>query len=276
VDMRGTTAIVTGSGGDIGRAIACELARQGAAVACASLDDAGLRETARLIQVAGGTALAVPTDVTDQAQVERTFTQTMGAFGTVDILVNNAGIFRAIGGLWEVDPAAWWTDVTTNLFGSFLFCRTVLPHMLQRNRGIIVNMAGGGYDRPNAGGTGYAASKAGLMRLTDTLAAELDGRCDVQVYGFWPGFVRSGMTRLLAESEQGRRWLPHVGGGLEKNEDHPAEDVGRAIARLISISRPELAGRIFSYDDDFDWIAQHAGDIQRNDWHQLRMRRGDG
>ncbi len=272
MQLKGTVAIVTGCGGAIGRAIARVLARQAARVVCVSLDDADLQETARLIRAEGGQALAAPADVTDRSQVERAITQALEAFDQIDILVNNAGIFRAIGGLWEVEPEAWWADVTTNLYGSFLCSRTVLPHMMQRNSGIIVNMAGGGYDQPNVGGTGYAASKAGLMRLTDTLAAELGERYDIQVYGFWPGFVRSGMTRLLVETPAGQRWLPHVGRGLQAHEDQPAEEVGNALVALVDISQPELSGRIFSYPDDFAQIAQHAAEIKRRDLRQLRLR----
>jgi NAD(P)-dependent dehydrogenase (short-subunit alcohol dehydrogenase family) len=271
MELKGAVAIVTGSGGAIGRAISREFARQGASVVCASLEDAGLGETVQLIKADGGHALALPTDVTQPDQVERMTAKTVEQFGKLDILVNNAGIFRAIGGLWEVDPQAWWTDVTTNLFGAFLCIHTVLPHMMQHNCGVVINMAGGGYDRPNIGGTGYAASKAGLMRLTDTLAAELGTRHNIQVYGFWPGFVRSVMTHMLADTPQGQRWLPHVAQGLLAHEDHPAEDVGRAMASLITISRPALSGRIFSYDDDFIQVEQHADEIQRQDLRQLRV-----
>jgi NAD(P)-dependent dehydrogenase (short-subunit alcohol dehydrogenase family) len=143
--------------------------------------------------------------------------------------------------------------------------------MLQHNCGIVINMVGGGSDRPNLDGTGYAASKAGLMRLTDTLAAGLGERYNIQVYGFWPGFVRTGMTNLLADLPQGQRWLPHVGRGLLAHEDHPAEDVDRAMASLIGISQPALSGRIFSYEDDFAHVAQQDDEIRRRDLRQLRI-----
>lgn len=275
MQMQGAVAIVTGSGGVIGRSIAREFARRGARIVCASIDDDDLDETVRLIGRDGGHALAVPTDVTDQRQVKRMAKVTLDALGSIDMLVNNAGIFHAIGALWEVDPNTWWTDVTTNLYGSFLCIHTVLPYMLGRNRGVIINMAGGGYDQPNAGGTGYAASKAGLMRLTDTLSAELGEDSGIQVYGFWPGFVRSRMTQMLAETSQGQRWLPHVRHGLQVHEDHPSQDVGRAMVELIQISQPALSGRIFTYDDDFEQVAQQAVQIQQYDLRQLRMKKNE-
>lgn len=265
-------AIVTGSGRGIGRAVARELARRGARVVCASLESGELQETTDLILAGAGAAVAAVTDVTVPAQVERLIEQTLDAFGRIDILVNNAGVCRAVGGLWEADPALWWSDVATNLLGPFLCCRFALPHMLDRNSGIIVNMAGGGYDRPNPGLSAYASAKAGLMRMTDNLAAEIAGRYAIQVYGFWPGFVRTGMTEFLATDPEGQRWLPHVKAGLAGGEDHAAEDVGRAIAELIEISRPDLSGRIFSFDDDFQAIARAAAEIARLDLHQLRLR----
>jgi NAD(P)-dependent dehydrogenase (short-subunit alcohol dehydrogenase family) len=271
-NLAGMCAIVTGSGGVIGRAIAVELARAGARVACVSIDADPVARTVRDIEDAGGVALAVAADVTDREQVDQAVQQAIARFGNVDILINNAGVFRAIGGLWQVDPDLWWSDVTTNLLGSFLCCRAVLPHMIGRNQGIIINMAGGGYDGPNAGGTGYASSKAALMRMTDTLACELSDQYRIQVYGFWPGFVRSGMTELLSHDAQGLRWLPHVQKGLEAGEDHPAADVGRAIVKLIGISVPDLSGRIFAYDDDFAEIARRASEIKHDDLYQLRLR----
>lgn len=268
----GISAIVTGSSIGIGRAIAVELAARGAQVVCTARSAARLRETVDAIKSDGGVALAVPTDVTDNIQVERMAEQTLNAFGKIDVLINNAAIFNGIGGLWEVDPEAWWADVKTKLFGGFLCCRAVLPHMMKENRGIIMNMAGGGYDQPNVGGTGYASASAGLMRLTDTLASELGDEYNIQVYGLWPGFVRSKMTEILANEEQGQRWLPHVKKGLSLGQDHDAEDVALATVKIIEHTCPTLSGRIVSYTEDFEKIVERAETIRERDLYQLRLR----
>ncbi len=272
MDLCGAVSIVTGSGRGIGRAIAIELARGGGLVACASIDESEVTAVVGEIRELGAQAIGMRADVSDPAQVEEMVARTIDAFGRVDVLVNNAGIFRAIGGLWEVEPEAWWNDVRTNLLGTFLCCRAVLPQMMRQDRGTIINMVGGGFDRPNAGGSGYAASKAGIARLTDTLAAELEATSGVGIYGLWPGFVNSGMTQSLAQDAAGGRWLPHVGEGLARGEDHPAEDVGRALVRLLERVPLALSGRIFSYDDDFEQIARSAGEILKQDLHQLRMK----
>lgn len=268
----GISAIVTGSSMGIGRAIAVELAGRGAQVVCTARSEARLRDTVDAIKSEGGVALAVPTDVTDTSQVERMAEQTLSAFGKIDVLINNAAVFHGIGGLWEVEPDAWWADVKTKLFGGFLCCRAVLPHMMKQNRGIIMNMAGGGYDQPNVGGTGYASASAGLMRLTDTLASELGDSHNIQVYGLWPGFVRSEMTEILATAEQGQRWLPHVKKGLSLGQDHAAEDVALAVVKIIEHTCPALSGRIVSYEEDFEKIVERAEAIREKDLYQLRLR----
>jgi len=272
MDISTSCAIVTGSGKAIGRAIALELARRGGQVVCAGRNLEDVQETVRSIEAEGGQALAFSVDVQDQALVEELIRQTIEAYGRVDILVNNAGIFRAIGALWEADPDTWLADITTNLYGTFLCCHAVLPQMIRRKRGVIINLTGGGFDRPNKGGSGYGASKAGIVRLTDTLAAEIGDRWDIQVYALNPGFVRSGMTHLLAESEAGQRWLPHVGRGLEEQRDHPATDVGRAAAHLVEISLPALSGRVIAYNDDLDGLVRRAEEIKQRDVYQLRFR----
>ncbi|MGD2158498.1 MAG: SDR family oxidoreductase [Anaerolineales bacterium] len=272
MEIGNKSIIITGSSYGIGWTLTRDLARQGAQVACVARSKERLAELVRQIEVEGGIALPVPTDVTDRDQVEEMASQVITAFGQVDVLINNAAVFRAIGGFWEVDASEWWFDVTTNLLGSFQCCRAVLPNMMNRDEGIIINMTGGGFDRPNLGGSGYGSSKAAIMRMTDTLAYELiHADHNIQVYALNPGFVRSEMTRLLAETEAGQRWLPHVKTGLEAEQDHPAEDVSRAVIKLMEISCPPLSGRIFSYQDDFDRIAQRAEEIKRKDIYQLRM-----
>jgi 3-oxoacyl-[acyl-carrier protein] reductase len=200
--------------------------------------------------------------------------QTLDAFGCVDVLVNNAAIYQAIGAFWEVDENAWWADVYTNLYGSFLCCRAVLPHMTERQQGIIINMTGGGAGSPMLGASAYGSSKAGLMRMSDSLAFELqkEGYSGIQVYGLSPGFVRSGISEGVARSPLGQKWLPFVKEWIDAGQHHPGEDVGEAIVKLCRISRPCLSGRIFSYDDDFAEIHQRAEEIKERDLLQIRPR----
>ena len=273
MELNDRTAIVTGSGRGVGRALALEFARQGADVVCCARREHEIRETVALLEKEGGSGLAVPADVTKKDQVENMVAETMDRFGRIDVLFNNAGSFWAIGSVWEVDPDTWWHDVTVNLRGPMLCCRAVLPHMMARDEGIIVNMSGGGAGGPMPGGTGYSCSKAALLRLTDGLAKELEGEgSSVLVLGMGPGLVRTEMTEFQANSPEGLKWLPSTRESFEKGRDRPPEDCARATVELIRIACPELNGRVFGASTDFADIAKRAAEIRDKDLHVLRFR----
>src|SRR4051812_40727029 len=120
------TVLVTGAGRGIGRAIAERFAAGGDRVALLSRSVEQLREVADGISAAGGTALPVPGDVTDEAAVREAFSLAEAELGPVEVLVNNAGSFYALGPVWEVDPERWWRDMEINVFGVFLPCRAAL------------------------------------------------------------------------------------------------------------------------------------------------------
>ena len=155
MELEGRTVIVTGAGSGIGRALAIEFGRNGAQVVCCARRKSRLEETVELIEREGGVGLAIPTDITERSQVQQMVEASLERFGSIDVLFNNAGSFQSIAGVSEVDPDVWWHDVTVNLYGSLLLIREVLPYMMSRNEGIIINMNGG---RP-VGGTGYACGK---------------------------------------------------------------------------------------------------------------------
>ncbi len=246
--LAGRTVIVTGSGSGIGRALAVEFAKNKANVVCCGRRKERLEQTVELIEQAGGVGLAVPTDITKKEDVQNLVAKALEQFGTIDVLFNNAGSFRSIAGVYEADPDIWWTDVTVNLYGSFLTIRYVLPHMLERNEGIIINMNGG---RP-VGGTGYACGKAGLMELTRILAEELKLlKSDVMVFSAGPGLVKTEMTQIQADTEAGRRWIPSTKQAFEAGRTNQPEDIARATIKLIEIARGELSGKNYGPNTDF-------------------------
>lgn len=253
MDIEGAIIIVTGAGGGVGRALATGLAGRGAKLVCVGRRESPLNETVRAIEHAGGEALAVPADVTDEAQVDAMVAATLDRFGRVDVLFNNAGSFRAIGAVWEVDPAAWWQDVTVNLLGSMLCARAVLGPMMQRDEGIIIHMRGG---NRIPGGTGYSCSKVAIERLVELQAAELEQvGSKVMVVGMGPGFVHTDMTQLQADTPEGQFWLPRMGEKIRSGAHRPATDCVHATARLLEIARPELSGQCFGVDTDFEALA---------------------
>ena len=248
MDIVNRTAIVTGSGSGIGRALALAFAREGARVVCCARRKERLDETVQLIQQEGGEGLAVATDVTDRAAVKRLVGATLEHFGTIDVLFNNAGSFQSIAGVHEVDPGLWWQDVTVNLLGCLLTTREVLPHMIARDEGIIINMNGG---RP-VGGTGYACGKAGLMELTRILAEELKMmNSKVMAFTAGPGLVRTEMTELQANSEAGRKWIPSTRESFAAGRTRQPEDIARTTIELVQLAKPEWSGKNISPGTDF-------------------------
>jgi NAD(P)-dependent dehydrogenase (short-subunit alcohol dehydrogenase family) len=196
MDARGRleqkVAIVTGAGTGLGRAFALGLAREGATVVAADIDRDAAAETATLVDEAGGRALAHAVDVTDLGQVEGMAAAAVDSFGRLDVLVNNAGV-RFISPFVEHSEALWRTTVDVNLTGSFLCAKAVVPHMLARGRGKIVNVASTSGVLALTDRVAYCASKAGVIGLTKAMAFELSGQ-GIYVNALAPGPTETPMN----------------------------------------------------------------------------------
>ena len=187
------TAIVTGAGSGIGRAAACLFAQEGARVVVVDIDaDAGAR-TQGEIEAAGGEAIAVTSDVTRAADVQRMAEEAIGHLGRIDILYNHVGINRP-GSVTELDEADWDAVLTANLKSVYLGCKHVLPHMVARRSGSIVNTAGTFGLYGGLGFAAYCASKGGVVNLTRQLALEY-GPYGIRVNCVCPGFIDTPMNR---------------------------------------------------------------------------------
>lgn len=247
--IKDSIIIVTGAGSGIGRVLALEYASKGAKVACFGRRGGLLDETVESIREAGGEGLAVPADITVHGQVRGAVKSTLKAFGGIDVLFNNAGSFRSIAGISSSEPETWWHDVKVNLLGTYLMIREVLPFMLEKDRGIIISMDGG---RP-PGGSAYGSSKAGVVELTRILVKELEIlKSSVMTFIAGPGLVRTEMTELQAESEEGKKWIPSTREVFEAGKARRPEEIAVATARLIELARPQWNGMKFGPDTDFD------------------------
>jgi NAD(P)-dependent dehydrogenase (short-subunit alcohol dehydrogenase family) len=278
MELKGKTAIVTGAGSGIGRALAIEFAREGACVICCGRTEPRLQETVEIIEKNGRTGFHIRTDVSDLAQVQNMVNKTLKRFDQIDLLFNNAGSFNCIGPVWEVDPVSWWKDVTINLYGSMLSCKAVLPHMMKRDSGIIINMdGGGGSNGPNPGGTGYGSSKAALIRFTESLAKELESvGSSVLVFSMMPGFVRTDMTKGLIETPEREKWQSHVRKLMGSNAELSPDACAKATVKLLRIASPELNGRIFYVDTDYDRIEKNKSRIKNEDLYVMHLLTLDG
>lgn len=166
------TAIVTGSGGGIGEAIAVAFAKEGARVLLAELVEANARAVQQKIERSGGTAISRQTDISEEASVDAMMQACIERFGKVDILVNNAGIYPT-SPVEEMAEAEWDRVIGTNLVGTFLCSRAVVPHLLAEKRGRIISITSGRGLQGAKNGAHYAASKGGIIGFTKSLALEL-------------------------------------------------------------------------------------------------------
>ncbi|HFC97737.1 MAG TPA: 3-oxoacyl-[acyl-carrier-protein] reductase [Thermosulfurimonas dismutans] len=198
MDLAHKVALVTGASRGIGRAVALELARAGAAVAVNYTASEGpAREVVQEIERMGGKAIPVRFDVADPEAVARGVKEVEEALGAIDILVNNAGITRD-GLLVRLKDEDWERVLSVNLRGAFLVTRAVLPGMMKRRYGRIINISSVVAFSGNPGQTNYAASKAGLVGFSRSLALEV-ARRGITVNVVAPGFIETDMTAALPE-----------------------------------------------------------------------------
>jgi NAD(P)-dependent dehydrogenase (short-subunit alcohol dehydrogenase family) len=262
-------AFVTGGGRGVGRVIAEALAAEGLAVCVVARTATEVEDTAAAIGSTGGRAIGLSADATDRGAVEQAVAEAEERLGPIDVLVNNAGRAHAIGPVWEVDPDDWWQDVEANVRSAFLCARAVLPRMLERGTGRILNVSSYVALRPTPYISGYAAGKAAILSVTESLAASVEGT-GVRVFAWTPGLFRSELMRHLIESEAGKQWLPGIGEGGRWVEP---ERVARLVVFLATGAGDAFHGRFLHALDDLDELVSRADEIARDDLFTPRLRR---
>jgi 3-oxoacyl-[acyl-carrier protein] reductase len=198
--LTGKTALVTGASQGIGRAIALQLAADGAQIALAARNESRLTEVKAEIEAAGGTAVTFALDVASEDSIKATAKAVLAHFGKVDILVNNAGITKD-GLVLRMKLADFEDVLRTNLTGAFLLTQAVLSSMMKARAGRIINITSIVGEVGAAGQANYAASKAGIIGLTKSLAREFASR-NITVNAIAPGFIESPMTHVLTDEQK--------------------------------------------------------------------------
>ena len=270
--LEGQVAVITGSGRGIGRAIALAYAREGAKLALAARNEKELDEAVGAVSELGAEAMAVPTDVTSQEDTERLARRVVDRFGRIDVLVNNAGNSGPVGPLQGNDIADWVNTISVNLTGTFLVCRAVIPVMLGQSAGKIINLSGAGATNAWSNMSAYCSSKAAVVRLTEVLAQELDGR-GITVNALGPGSVHTSMWDKMTEqaAEAGADFIHQLGMRVTSGGGASIDECAELAVWLASEDSGELTGRLISAaTDDFRGLSPRIAEIMAGDAYTLR------
>ena len=238
-DFSGRVALITGASRGIGLQIARDFAARGARTILAARNLDLIRQHAEHLQAEGGSAVGLQLDVADHASIRSAVAEVIANEGQVDILVNNAGVARD-GLLMRMKDEDWDAVMATNLKGVFRLIREMLPHMLRRRYGRIINISSVVAQTGNAGQANYVASKAGLIGLTKTVALEIASR-RVTVNAVAPGFIETDMTDVLPERvrEQLAKTIPLGRTGA-------VEDVSPGVLFLASEEAGYITGHVLN------------------------------
>ena len=242
MELKGKAALVTGGSRGIGRAVCLELARRGACVAVNYAGNAAAaEETVESCKAMGVDAFFVQADVADAAACDAMVKEVLSRFGRLDILVNNAGITRD-GLMPMLTDADWDAVLDANLKGAFHCMRAAYRPMMKQKYGRVVNLSSIVGLRGNAGQANYAASKAGLIGLTKSMAKELAGR-NVTVNAVAPGFIDTDMTAALPEKARESMLASIPMGRLGQGED-----VAKAVAFFAGDGAGYVTGQVLCVD----------------------------
>ncbi|HEY6349524.1 MAG TPA: SDR family oxidoreductase [Candidatus Angelobacter sp.] len=268
--LSGQVGVVTGAARGLGRAFALGLAQAGMSVALIDRRESELKETLQALQSSGGKGMTIAADVSAPDQISGCIKLVEQELGAIDLLVNNAGVAGPAGPTWESEAQAWWQCQEVNLRGPFLGCHAVLPGMIARGKGRIINVA-------SAAGTisvpylsAYVTSKAALIRFTETLAFEVRPH-GVSVFAMHPGAVQTPMNKELLATA-GKQWLPWLEHVFQHGQDQTTEPGASMVVFLASGKADSLSGRLFMVPDDPAELVGRADEIRQRDLYTLRLR----
>jgi acyl-CoA synthetase (AMP-forming)/AMP-acid ligase II/NAD(P)-dependent dehydrogenase (short-subunit alcohol dehydrogenase family) len=275
-ELAGLIALVTGGGRGLGRVLARALAEAGAAVGLVARSSDQLARSVALIEEAGGIGAAAVADLSDERAAAAAVAAVVARLGPIDILVNNAGVCGPIGPAWEVDAGEWWRTIEVNLRSTFLCSQLVLPGMVARRRGRIINITSEAGVHRWPGVSGYAVSKAAMVKLTENLATETRP-FSVSVFSVHPGLLSIGLSEQALgsaaprDSSEGRirAWIrAQIDGGHGAT---PAAAAKLVVALATGRGDP-LSGRHLSVHDDLDDVLSRLDQVARDDLYLLRRR----
>jgi len=232
-------ALITGSGRGIGRAIAIELAKEGAAIIVNDMDADSAKQTAEMIHSTGGQTLVSIANIVERGEVEAMFDAIKNEFGRLDILVNNAGITRD-NLLVKMSEEQWDQVIAVNLKGVFNCTQFAVKMMSEQNSGKIVNLSSASGQMGNVGQVNYAASKAGIIGITKTLAKEC-ARFNINVNAVAPGFIITPMTADVPDKVKNT-----IKSSIPLSRFGQAEDIAKTVKFLVTEDSAYITGQVIA------------------------------
>jgi NAD(P)-dependent dehydrogenase (short-subunit alcohol dehydrogenase family) len=244
--LQGKIAIITGGGRGLGRAVALAFGREGATVVLAARNREEVEHVAEELRAIRKEALAVPADVSREDQVNRLVQKTLDTYGTIDILVNNAGSRGPIAPVREISLADWEETMRVNLTSAFLCSKAVLPTLMEKKQGKIINVASTLNPRPNL--TPYMVAKAGLIQLTKQLSRELK-EFHIQVNAVHPGVMDTQMQEEIRKAGPKAIGTDMFDRLKEEGMLHSPSEPAKLILYLASAAADGINGEYLSFDD---------------------------
>jgi 3-oxoacyl-[acyl-carrier protein] reductase len=271
--LQDKVALVTGGGRGIGRAIALAFSANGANLALISRTTTELEQVAGEVRKLQGEAFVRRADVSKADEISQTVSEVLYHYKRIDILVNAAGVYGPIGLTAEADIQEWTRAMEVNLFGAFICSRLVLPHMMARKKGKIINMAGGGAASPLPRFTAYGVSKTAVVRLTETLAEELK-ELKIQVNAIAPGMVDTKIQDdVLAAGERAGDLFHRIQKLRETGEGGTSPQVAANLAVFLASEASDgLTGKLIAapHDGWESWDAARIQELMSLPWFTLR------
>lgn len=262
--IKDTTLLITGASRGIGKHLAQHLAGLGARLALTARDQATLDATCREIEAAGGIARGYIADAADGDRAAEVMAEVTSDLGPIDTLINNAGIGGDSFQFWEADLDALKRTIEVNVFGPMAYTHAVLPDMVARKSGTIINMGSYAAIGPLPPAVAYATSKAALARFTDSVA-EAVRDLGINLFTVSPGMVDTDMTRDVDM----QKVLPNV-------EFTAISEIARLVDELLTKEVSGLTGRFIHVTDDLDELIANAGKINQAGTYTLRLPKLDG
>ena len=273
--LSGRNAIVTGANRGFGFEVAKKFVQEGASVVICGRDPDQVSHAVSVLQgltSPGQTVAGLPLDVSKEESVKKLVDTAIARLGRIDIVVNNAGVYGPKGLIEDVDSGEWISAININLFSVFFMCKWILPHMKKNNAGKIINLSGGGATAPLPRISAYAASKAAVVRLTETLAEECK-EYSIEINAVAPGALNTRLLDEVLESGPERVGKAFYEKALkQKSNGGTPLDLGAALC--VYLASPEsdgITGKLISAPwDPWQDLARYREDLKNTDIYTLR------